>query len=347
MKNEAFFYWKFVYLLLFAFIAVNTYFYISGDDLVYVWDYKGYWVTWQEYGGLITNNFFHWLQANEHNIRSNDYNPLPVSLLFPFYLILGAGRFSYILGLVLVYLSAVCIIISLFFKRLYSNNFQITLLALILSVMYVPFWRPSLRGYPDIAGLIPMLGAILLVMRGSFSLRLSVKKSLFLGLMLWAPFLLRLWYAYSILTLYFTLPFLVYFYDAVTSSELLPSRLKRLKNIFLTFCFASLTTAVAAYAFQSALIRRILKTDYGTIYSAYQASFSYSIESTLSDVGYGFLPFAAIGILFSIRSPAKKTSLICWFSLVNLLICFWLFTRTQAPGIQHQLPLHYGYLLSP
>lgn len=323
-------------LLLALFIIVNCWVYVAGEDMVYIWDYRGYWTTWQQFSSLLPEHLLTWLGRNEHAIRSSDYNPMPVSLLFPFYMILGAGRFAYILALALVYISLSALLLACLMRSVFRQGERVFVLTLLLSVMFVPFWRPTLRGYPDIAGLVPLIGAVLFVFHTSLSQRVAVKKALLLGLILWAPFLLRRWYAYTVVTLYVTLPFLVLFYERHQAAGLTLAR--RVRNIVINFCYAGLTTAVFAYAFQSAMIRRILRTDYGDIYSAYQASFDYSIESTLHGIGLYILPFAALGLLLSLRAPGRNSSLLCWFSLANLLLSFYLFTRTQSPGIQHQLP---------
>ncbi len=327
-----------VFFVLGMFIIANCWIYVSGEDNVYLWDYRGYWTTWQQYGSLLPRHLLQWLGRNEHGIRSSDYNPFPVSLLFPFYLLLGAGRFAYIVGLALVYLGITTVLLAVLLRKAFDNSQRLFVLALLVAVVFVPFWRPTLRGFPDIIGLMPIIGSVLFLMNASFSTRVSIKKSIQLGLLMWAPFLLRRWYAYTVVTLYITLPVLAYFYDRLKTETLDLSTYQRLRNIFVSFLYAGLTSVIVAYAFQSSMIRRILRTDYGYIYSAYQTSFSWSIESTLQGMGYYLLPFAALGLVFSLWAPARKSSLLCFFSLANLLISFVLFVRTQGPGMQHQLP---------
>ncbi|TKI05756.1 hypothetical protein [Martelella alba] len=288
---------------------------------------------------MLTKHIFTWLEQNEHEIRGSDYNPLPVSLLFPFYLLLGAGRLSYILGLTLVYLSLVCLLLSGLMKRVYDNNRFIACFCMMAAALYVPFWRPSLRGYPDIIGLLPVLAAVLLVFNASLSHRFCAKKAIWLGILLWAPFLFRRWYAYTVVTLYITLPILAFLYDVQkTRFTTRPALSVRCRNILLTFGCSAVTTAAFAFGFQSNLIRRILHTDYSHIYSAYQASFSYSLWNTLHGIGLYVLALALLGCLTSLLSPYRKKSLLCGFAAVNLLITFVMFTRTQSPGMQHQLP---------
>ncbi|WP_213991134.1 hypothetical protein [Sodalis sp. dw_96] len=330
-----------VFCVLAFFILVNTWIYIAGEQLVYVWDFHGYWSIWQKYGEMFSHHFFQWLNENEHNIRGNDYNPLPVSLLFPFYVVLGDSRFAYILGLSLVYLGLTSWFLSRLFERLYDDRTAAAFFSLVMAALFVPFWRPTLRGFPDIVGLIPLVGAMLYVMNARFSLRVSLKKSLLLGLLLWTPFLLRRWYAYIVVTLFITLPVLSFWYDRLrmTATEFNEIPLTtRMNRVFIGFLFAGISTVILAYAFQSSLILRILRTNYSYEYSAYQSSFLWSVKYTLNGIGYYILPFAALGLLFALRWPGRKTSLICWFSLANLIISFVMFTRTQSPGIQHQLP---------
>ncbi len=328
-----------IFILVVFFIALNTWVYISGEKTIYVWDFRNYWNQWQNYGNLITKNFFRWFVNNEHEIRNADYNPSSISFLFPFYLILGPGRFAYISGLTMVYLSLLGFLISLFLKQLYDNSQRVFIFTLILATLFVPFWRPTLRGYPDIIGLLPLLGSVLLVINASFSVNFSVRKSLWLGFLLWAAFLFRRWYAYTIVSLYITLPVLVFFYDRLKTKNVAGIKvLTQVRNIALTFTTSAITTVLFSYAFQSGLIKRIIRTDYSVAYSAYQAPFLVSLKNTLTGIGYYILPVVLLSILYALIFPYRKKSLISLFALANLVISFFLFTRTQSPGIQHMLP---------
>ncbi|QWA09336.1 hypothetical protein GTU79_18265 [Sodalis ligni] len=86
-------------------------------------------------------------------------------------------------------------------------------------------------------------------------------------------FLFRRWYAYTIVSLYITLPVLV-FYDRLKTKNVAGIKvLTQVRNIALTFTTSAITTVLFSYAFQSGLIKRIIRTDYSVAYSAYQAPF--------------------------------------------------------------------------
>jgi hypothetical protein len=233
-----------------------------------------------------------------------------------------------------MYLFPTVILFHLLCKRFSDNHsFGWLLLSCILPLTFVAFWAPTLKGYPDISGLIPIIAALLYVSSSDFGDKVKIKKALVTGLLLWSPFLLRRWYAYTVVSLYISLPVLNYFlYNNAKHSFGRVAII--IKNFFVAGIFSVLLTLI----FQGALIKRVIATDYATIYSAYQSSLSHSIENLYNDIGLYLFPFVIIGLLSIFRSKDRNDKILIIFSAFNLVFSFFLFTRTQSPGVQHCLP---------
>src|SRR5690606_16042853 len=108
-----------------------------------------------------------WLHQVLRQVRQADYNPLPMVPLTPVYLLMGSSRPVYISALVALYLVPVCFMFAYLARRLADARLssQAAWLALGVALLYVPFWRPTLRGLPDIVGLVPILAALILVLK--------------------------------------------------------------------------------------------------------------------------------------------------------------------------------------
>ena len=171
--------------------------YVAAEHPAYVWDYGAYWGYFKNYSHLISSGA-PWFAQFRQEVGSLDYNPLAAVLLYPFYLISGDGRTSYIVGICLLYLLPAVVVTSRL--ALLAAPMTNAILIFVMALTYVPFWTPSLRGMVDIVGLIPLGLATLLVLRTEFLSQRPIRDAILLGILIYLPFVLRRWYAYSIVT---------------------------------------------------------------------------------------------------------------------------------------------------
>lgn len=150
----------------------------------------------------------------------------------------------------------------------------------------------TLRGFPDIAGLVPILGTILFVLSTDMREKITFKNMLILGVLLWLPFALRRWYAYSIVVLYLTLPFFNFFIHTLNERK----QFKQFVNICIQFFGAGCVSLLLLVIFQKRLFLRVITTDYSHLYSAYAYGISLSFESLTSDLGLYIIPFFVVGL---------------------------------------------------
>lgn len=331
-------------LLFLAVYVATVIVYVNSEHPVYYWDFTGYWSMFMDYGRLLEATPLQGLKKLFQAIATHDYNPLLSALLYPWYRLFGEERLSYIAGIALFYLfPASCLTVAVF-RRIFATPEEITLSVygpvLCTAFLFIPFWGPTLRGQPDIAGIIPVSCAVILVLGRDFSRKPAYRAAIILGLLLWTPFLFRRWYAYTIISLYLTLPWLNFFlYSSVQKNIAV-----RAKWLLLNFLIAGMASTAAALLFQGRLIRRILATDYAYIYSAYQASLTQSLKIIFAGNGLLLLLMAAWGLWFCLRYQ-RRSLIIAVFLSVNLIISFLLFSRTQTPGIHHLIPFSYWLLL--
>lgn len=331
-------------LAFFAAYVATVLIYVNAEQPVYIWDFKGYWSIFQDYGKLFNATPLQGFNTVLKAIRLHDYNPLPSALLFPFYWLFGGGRVSYILGIALLYLfPASCLTVYLFQKIFMANERIMPSVygpVIFAAFLFVPFWGPTLRGYPDIVGIIPISVAIILVLSSDFTQRPIYKKAIILGLLLWAPFLFRRWYAYTIISLYLTLPLLNYFLHRPSHTNSLVAA----KWLLVNFFIAGVSNIIAALALQYQLLKRILATDYSYIYSAYQCSRADSLHWLITSNGLLVLLLSGWGLLFCLMHN-RRSAIIAVFLTANLIISFFLFTNTQMPGMHHLISFSFWLLL--
>lgn len=329
------------YLVASAIILFIAGCYVCQEENIYYWDFNGYWRFWQDFGAQFSHHPLSAINGVRHSIRHDDYNTLPVAVTSIFGIIPLSSRLSYILSLFTFYFVPAAIMFSLLCRQFTRVDTPvIKVLSFMLAATFSAFWAPALRGYPDICGLAFVILSVYYCTKKDFGLHLAVKNALLLGLILWMPFLLRRWYAYTIVSLYVSLPVMSFFLHSGYAYSW-----KKVKNLLTNFFIAGITSCLLAVIFQGPLLKRIIETNYAYIYSAYQSSFSYSVESLMNFSGLYLYPLMALGILAICFAGSRSQRILVVFCLFNLCFSFFLFTRTQSPGMQHIMPFALWELL--
>lgn len=327
-----------VFVFIFSWVFVN--YYVSHEQNVYLWDYKYYWKVWEHFSKLLANDPYRWFAEIKAQVKSADYNPLPIIILFPFYYVIKESRLAYVLALSLFYLIPLVFIINYLVRKAFSLKGTLsTFLIITVCITFTAFWKPTLRGLPDIVGLIPISLYCIYILSVNLTEKFNLRSCFILGLLSWSPFLLRRWYAYTIVAMYCS-TFIYYF--LYNYKDLNIRKISALLcNIFVSGVFVIGFT----FIFQKDLLLRIIFTDYSSLYTAYQQSFYLSIMSLYDYMGAYLLPFVIFGVVFAIFQFRKKEGAFVIFCMLNFIISFVLFTNTQAPGIHHILPFAFWLLI--
>jgi len=184
--------------------------YVGGEDGIYTWDFRGYWDRYEEISSLLSSADVRGILRHLARIVKEDYNVSPVLALQPFSFLFTDSRLGYIVAIAVTYLVPAAFITAYLATLLARgpnvrpmsatcSNTYLPLLALALT--FPPFWTPSLRGFPDVVGLIPLGLAATIAVTTDFAAKVAVKRAILFGLLLWACFLLRRWYAYAVVAL--------------------------------------------------------------------------------------------------------------------------------------------------
>lgn len=307
--------------------------------MIYFWDARGYWQEFNNSSTILANSLYDYSIYLINSIRASDYNASSIILTTPFGILLGTSRVVYISTLVGLYLIPLCGLLAALINFIDANvttarkNF---LIWFIIAVSYPSLWFPTLRGAPDIVGLIPFVAAIWLITKHPTD-RIRLWPYIFLGLLLWAPFLFRRWYVYSVLALCVTSPFL---------SLYLSSRQKAFKKaLFFTvinYAFSALILVTCILVVQTEFVRSIIQNTYSEEFASYQVPFAIHLRSFVDYFGVINLVVIALSIVSCFLTPRYAPFLI--FGLSNLAVTIILFTRMQAFDVHHYLPVSFWCL---
>jgi len=304
--------------------------YIHREHPVYVWDYAHYWTLYQHYGASLAIDPLRAFKSLLVEIDTLDYNPLGVIPLFPFYELFGGGRLPYVAAVALLYLLPTAVLATWLARRNIDARGANELWLFVIALTFVPFWTPTLRGMVDISGTLFIGLATLLLFRTDFLRSRPVHYGLLLGFLLWMPFLLRRWYAYSIV-IFFAAAVIVGMAKTVIEKK---SR-SAIYNLISALTIAGCVLLALIALFQKDLAVRILSTSYADIYDAYQLPLEKHFEMLIGHFSLYAALFSAIGAAVAIRQ--RKFEVV--FCLIAAVGTFLFFIRTQRLGIHHYLPV--------
>ena len=324
---------------IFCFFIVNNY--VKQEHDIYFWDYMRSWRMYQELGQLWSQNILDFFIVLFQSIFSQEYNFLSSAILQPFHLLPnGNGRLIFISAISIIYLIPVALLISTLINQHSVSSRQSFWIYFWVAMFFVPFWKPIMRGYTDIAGMIPILYVIYYVLKHDLAEKVKLKHVITIGVMLWSAFVLRRWYAYTVVALYITLPFI-----SIWISQNSLKLKNKINHTFTIYGTAGLISLGCVFIFQQHLFQEIISYDYGYAYSAYKFSTSLNIQQFIEYFGFGWILLSAVSWLLAMYFVMEsRPLLITIFS--TAIISYALFYRTVSPDMHHFIPLGTWFLLS-
>ncbi|MFD0850354.1 hypothetical protein [Sphingosinicella xenopeptidilytica] len=335
---------KYAFLVLFFLISTFSIsnIYVNSEQDIYYWDWGNYYKLYLKFMENFWSGNFEWLNWLVNSIRVDSYNLSSITFLAPFYLFFGPNRFGYILGISTLYmLPAMAISLALCRRAILESSKaqavsgHIFTSLTIITFLFPVFWAPTLRGMPDVIGLIPLGVATLIFLRSKGLTENPLRSGLAFGTLLWTAFLFRRWYAFAVIGS-FTAGALIILLILLT----LKSRKDTLKAGANGFGRAGFTVAACLIAFQLPLVREILTSSYGDLYVAYQQPFFKQAGTLLLNLSIPFCLLFMLGTVFALKEGNRTTQ----FCSLASIITYLLFAQTQAPGIQHLLPIFFWTL---
>ena len=325
-------------ILIVGFLLASFVFsYVTIEHPAYIWDWGNFYIRYQDLGATATKNFQSALSLVLNSIKSEDYNVSSVSLLLPVYFLFGPQRVAYIGGIVILFLVPATFVTAYFCEVAYKYKISpiSKISVFVFVVFFPPFWQAALRGLPDVVGLVPLGIASILLIKSEYLSRRVLSFSIAVGVLIWIAFMFRRWYAYAGVSLLFCS-----FLMALFQSWIKNRSLGKLLMSAVPFIIVFLVGVCLLMIFQMELLLRVIHTSYVDIYKAYQTSIYDHFVRYYSFSGPIFAILLVLGIFISIRNGYLA---VLFFFGVGLLTII-LFSMTQAPGIQHVLPVYFYFL---
>ncbi|MBZ9854512.1 hypothetical protein LB566_11925 [Mesorhizobium sp. CA13] len=306
--------------------------YISLEDSVYYWDFAAYFNTFNREGTLLVKSPLEWLSHLGTSIEIDDYSAAILVPLMPFQILFGGSRFSYIAGIVTVYLVPTALLIGRmsYLEAVSGMSSSRGWFAIWIAVfLYTPFWAATLRGLPDIGGCFALAAASWFLWKSKFLTREPVISAICVGASLWLAFMLRRWYAYGVIGV------------AISAALFCLLQVARdrdfsaLRKAMLGSVCAIAVILGSAWNFQLPLIARILNTSYGDLYSGYRTD----LVTQLGDMGSRLSCVNWLLILLGLYFSVARGNRFALFCAVASVLTFFLFTRTQDPDRHHSMPM--------
>ncbi len=315
------------------FCILFTVVYVEQETPTWFWDYANYHEKFKESLDQAGKGLVPFLGFIGKNVQTSQHNITPVLPLLPARILLGSGRVSYIVSLILFYLIPAAVITTLLSRIAWCESWKRTsfIAVSIYSLLFVPYWAPTLRGHPDIICVLPLAGASLLLIRCGYLRSASVKKSILIGLLLWSAFLLRRHTLFTVAAIIATT--FIFGAGSLLRSRKASNRKLQARTLLINGFCMSLATVLPALIFQHEYIKEIMDESYSSTFGAYREGFFRQISEVYGYFGLLFTASVAGGAIFALFRKAWGIL----YCLTIPLLAFLAFQHTQSPSEQHLL----------
>lgn len=339
--------YRYLIALFLSIVFVNAFAicYIKQENYIYNWDLVGYWEQYTYIGHNLLRTPIDTIKSILISIRYNDYNYLPVIPLLPFYYLFGESRIGYILAISNMYLVPSIIILTFVSEKLiksYRQSVDLTVFSLIFITiaLFGSIWGPTLRGYPDVGGIV-FIGLILLI----HVERPPEKQSLILlfltAICLFIISISRRYYNFWVIA-FFIAAFLERFsYLVLNKTKNYNEYVKLIKNLFII----GSTYIILYFIFSGPLLKKQITTDWSSVYGAYKHNLSWMHRALDFPNHFGLLfsILSILGLFFSIR--IKRIRYFILFIALQAVITIIAFTKVQSFDFHQYLLISSAFLI--
>lgn len=328
-------------IILFAaallFLTLFAVWYQKQERYIYFWDYAEYHRLYRALGAELKQKPFDALGSVVTSVRNNEYNTLPSLFQMPFYLIFGSSRLAYVLCVAILYAFPAIVLFTLLMKKLNgqdagekkADDLALTFISLTVITVAPALWLPLLLGYIDVVG----LNVIFIFLMLYFSKDLTeqpTRNLILMGLLLSLLILLRRWYAYWVVGVFFAAAV-----DILISNLRDRTSIKKVGLGFRNILTVGEVAVITFFVVATPIALRMLTTDYRDAFSAYRSSDS-TFQHFLRLYHYFGLLFVASSVMGLLTMAAKKGSRrVALFLSIQFLTAFLLFNRTQDLNGHH------------
>ena len=327
---------KIIIGLALTFSVMFSAWWVRQNKYIYFWDNAGYWsysISRMNY--MFNNSFVDIVKSLHLSINFDDYN-----MFLPTIVALPMGLFGYTFSKYVLICCVMFLIPSfLIFGGIASkiientslNKCKVFVVGVILAICFAGNYYAVFRGYIDVAFLLPMSAAMYLFVDYDFR-RMALSRNLAIALMLVMTWICRRY------TIFFIIGYVVAMLVKAISVTIEDRNARTLTSIIINFLQIGTISLGILLIFFRQFLWHALTTNYGEMYSAYDATLSQKINSLTAAFGYiSGVVIVIVGVMCFI----SKKQIINYVSLLVMglteTIIFW---QTQDMGEQHRMILN-------
>lgn len=319
-------------LVLFALFII---YWARSNRYIYYWDLAGYWsLSINRTNYMMNSSFGEIVSSLFNSINYDDYNVfLPTIIALPFSII-GNSFSRYVFLVSMMFLVPTLLVQGLLATKIVrkqQNTDKFFIIGIIIACLMPGNYYAVFRGYIDAAFLLPMSVAIYLFVDYDFR-KISVSRNIAIALTLILAWISRRY------TIFFIIGFVVAMLVKAVLVIIEEKSVINLKNIILNFLMIGGVSLGVLLIFFREFFLHVLFTNYGEMYSAYDAPLSTKLVYLKAAFGiFSALIIICVGILCFVYERNR----INYISLVLMMVvttgAFWM---TQAMGTQHRMILN-------
>jgi hypothetical protein len=313
---------------------ILTYFYISKEQYYYYWDYSR---SFEQINDLIES-----FQSSPFDgiglfliSLFDDYTQLPSIPIFPFRIILGDSRLSFVYCLILVYVVPFCLVVGFTLSKIIKLNPKLIFWSSsFFSLLFPSIWIPAFRGFPDIGG-STLTALAMLVYWQDTSLKKKNQRFLIASLV-GISVLFRRHFIYSVRAFIITIIIYKLFEISSRYRKSLISSLKYLK----AFSFRVIHVLILFSVFAFIVITKALLINYRTLYASYETSITYNLSFYIQEFGLIVCLCSVIGFIYAFLNSSidlKKLNFLFLFGIIEIIQWFFFARQTNIQYVTHFL----------
>lgn len=319
------------YAAIYAAALAVAYQYVTAEKVFYFWDSFAYNRSALESLDSFRQSFGIWTNHIHNSIQSG-FSQVYTIPLAPLMDQFGETRAIYILGIVGFYLLPFVTVSTLLARNLVARMSPLSFVLSFCGCLAVPvIWHASLRGYPDIGGLVLAWLAIL-VYFGDRSL-IRWRSVLAIGVLLSGTFLFRRHLAYVVIPL-LALMTLFSISRALKDVPMRPVKSLLILGLKFTIIVSIIIGSLALIA--PLYLKELSSTSYSDLYKPFQNPVLQAAKVHFNWIGSVYWIAAALGFGLGLRDPIhrwKSAFLICYTILSFSIWVLYL----RYTSIQHNL----------
>lgn len=312
---------------------VLTVYWTHQNQFIYYWDYGGYWrMSIQRMEYLFSHNYLESMVSFFASVNQDDYNCFLPSVIAMALKIFGCGFPTYVLINHVLFLLPAVFVQALCVGKLAAGSGReqgrIFLIALAAGVLFPANYYAMYLGYIDVGILLPVSAAMYLLIGFDFE-KVDVSRDASLGLVLVVVWICRRYTAFFIIGYVAAL--------AVKACDLLWKKrtLRTLGRIAGHFGVIGGVSVGVLLIFFNQFFIHALSTDYGEMYSAYDAPFFEKLRELTGAFGAVTLITVAVAGILCVVTRRNRLELVSFMTLVVVeTAAFW---QTQAMGVHHRM----------